>query len=134
MRRTRMVNHKEDGVYDLELGTLAIGLIVALFTFFLTGGGWMIVNQIQLGRELVDTRGDVKSIHSEIAIRVEQRDREHAELVKADEDAAQRVDAIAESLASIEYWLASFRETSESNQQHALSILEKLPVQKEKRQ
>lgn len=134
MRRTRMVNHKEDGVYELELGPLAIGLIVALFTFFLTGGGWMIVNQIQLGRELVDARGDVKSIHSEIAIRVERRDREHMELVKADEDAAQRVDAIAESLASIEYRLASFRETSESNQQHALSILEKLPVQKEKRQ
>jgi hypothetical protein len=133
MRRTRMVNGEQPGVYVMERSPMEIAIVGVLLSGVLGFGAWTVINQIALGRELVETRGDVKAIHSEIAIRVEQRDREHAELVQADRDAAERVDGIAESLASVEQRIASFRQSSDSNQAHALSILEKLPLPKEKR-
>jgi len=133
MRRTKIVPNGEPGAYEMERSPLEVGLAISLFTAMLGGFGWMIVNQVQLGREVSGQGGDLRALHTEIALRVAQRDREYAGLIQADKDAADRDDNLAESLASIEQRLVAFRSVSESNQRHALGILEKLPVQKEKR-
>jgi len=133
MRRTKIVPNGEPGAYEMERSPLEVAIICVLLTAVIGFGGWNALTTVQLGRELSVLGGDVKSLHVEIALRVAQRDREHDQLVMADDAAANRIDAITDSLASIEGRLISFRRTSESNQQHALGILEKLPVQKETR-
>ena len=132
MRRTRIVPNGKPGVYEVERSPLEIGLAVALFTSVIGVGAWLSLGQIQLGRELSTMGGDIKSIRVEMVMRVQQRDAEHEQLVRADTVGAGERQTIVEHIAAIEMYLAESRRRSESNQAHQLSILEKLPVQKEK--
>lgn len=132
-RQTRMVNGGKPGVYTMERSPLEIAVVSVLLAASLGFGGWLTVSQIQLGRELSTMGGDLRSIHAELAMRVVQRDREHSELVQADLDAAKERALIVETLHRIELRSAMYAETSQTNQEHALGILDKMPEPKEKR-
>ncbi len=101
----QMVNGAEDGVYSAVvppaikwgLGVLA-GVLVGVFLAVLGFGGWLVIQQIALGRELSNLSGDIRTIHVENSMRGERRSEEHDELVAADRYAIERIDQLEATL------------------------------------
>jgi len=131
-RPTRMVNGSP-GVYTMERSPLEIAVVCVLLTASLGFGGWITVSQILLGRELSTVSSDIRAIHSEIAMRVEQGDKVHSALIQADADAANDRDLIVDLLYQMQMRNAGYAEESQTNQERGLSLLRKMPTSKEKR-
>lgn len=131
-RPTRMVNGSP-GVYTMDRSPLEIAVACVMLTAVIGFGGWTTITQIQLGRELSTMSSDVRSIRSEIAMRVETGEKVHAELKQADIDAANDRDLIVELLHQMQLRSAMYAEESQTNQEQGLRLLKKLPPPKEKR-
>lgn len=123
MRPTKIVPNGEPGVFERKLGSMEIVWRTALLGAILGFGSWLALGQIEMGKEIVETRGDVQSIHVEIGLRVEQRDKEHAQLVAADAATAERLDAVAASVQDVKDTLS----TIESRQIANGNLLREIP-------
>lgn len=130
MRPTRMVNGKDEGVYEMHRGPLEVAAWVAMFGVIVGFLSWLGTGQISLGRGQDEIKGDVKELRSEFNMRTEQRTREHDQLVAVDAEAVKKIQAMAEQIDSIEKKVDHVDEGQNYNR----SVLDKLPRPIQRRQ